>query len=66
MDNVVSIPFAAGTVRTKNSTLISRLTSALSGLPDTEQERMVRLFELMALTVELELMEQSNGPKDRR
>lgn len=66
MDNVVSIPFAAGTARTKNSTLISRLTSALSGLPDTEQERMVRLFELMALTVELELMEQGNGPKGRR
>lgn len=66
MDNVVSIPFAAGTARMENSTLISRLTSALSGLPDTEQERMVRLFELMALTVELELMEQGNGPKGRR
>jgi len=27
---------------------------------------MVRLCELMALTVELELMEDGNGPKGRR
>lgn len=66
MDNVVALPFAASTAQTENSFLITRLVSALSGLPDTEQERIVRLFELMALTMELELLERGNGPNGNR
>jgi len=65
MDNVIALPFA--NVANKEDTgLVARVLNALSGLPAEEQERIVRVFELMALSTEIELMERSNGPKGRR
>ena len=65
MDNVIALPFA-NVANKDESSYVSRVLSALSGLPAEEQERVVRVFELMALSTEIELMERSNGPKGRR
>lgn len=61
MDNVIALPFTAAAHK-DDAGFVSRILNALSGLPDTEQERMVRLFELMALSMEIELMERSDSP----
>lgn len=65
MDNVIALPFVTVTNK-DDSGFIPRILSALSGLPDAEQERMVRIFELMALSMEIELMERGSGPQGRR
>lgn len=63
MDNVITLPFVNSTNRDETS-FIPRILNALSGLPDAEQERIVRIFELMALSMEIELMEKAGAPGD--
>lgn len=65
MDNVVSLPFSSPPNKEQPS-FVSRVMNALSGLPEAEQERMVRIFELMALSMEIELMERNSDPRQPR
>lgn len=65
MDNVIALPFV-NTADKEETGLVSRILNALNGLPDAEQERIVRIFELMALSMEIELMERGNDPKRNR
>lgn len=65
MDNVIALPFVSVTNKDESG-LVSRILNALSGLPHTEQERMVRIFELMALSMEIELMERNSDPQGNR
>lgn len=65
MDNVIPLPFA-NVANKEDSSFVSRVLNALSGLPEAEQERIVRVFELMALSMEIELMERGSGPTGRR
>lgn len=61
MDNVITLPFMHSANKEEKG-FIPRILNALSGLPDTEQERIVRIFELMALSMEIELMERAGAP----
>ncbi len=65
MDNVIALPFV-NTTDKEESGFVSRILNALNGLPDAEQERIVRIFELMALSMEIELMERGSDPKRKR
>jgi len=65
MDNVIALPFA-GAANRDESGFVPRILNALSGLPNEEQERIVRIFELMALSMEIELTERGSSPKGGR
>lgn len=59
MDNVIPLPVAnSNTDSSDEAAFILRLWQALRGLPPIERERMVRMFELMALAVEIEHAER--------
>lgn len=60
MDNVISLPFVNAATK-EEAGFVPRILNALSGLPAAEQERMVRIFELMALSMEIELMEKGGA-----
>lgn len=65
MDNVVSLPFPSASNKDQPG-FVFRIMNALNGLPEAEQERMVRIFELMALSMEIELMERGDTPQRTR
>ena len=65
MDNVIPLPVAKADNKDETDHIL-RLWNALSNLPKVEKERMVRIFELMALSMEIEIMERNCDPKGSR
>ncbi|MGK2285666.1 hypothetical protein [Pedomonas sp. V897] len=65
MDNVIPLPVPKHTGK-EEADYVLRIWNALSNLPRVEKERLVRIFELMALSMEIELTERSGDPQAGR
>lgn len=65
MENVIPLSLAKRAGK-DNTDYTQRVLDALRNLPREEKERLVRIFELMALSMEIELMERTGDPGPRR